>query len=400
MGQRMTLTDGLHLTATVEAARGFTAERVGNIPVSGLVALLEVANSTGAVDLASGVPGWPLPPSAMIDAACEALRTGSHQYEHPNGNAELRASIAASLSTPADPDTEITITVGSSEALCVSMLSTVNPGDEVIVLEPFYENFLSAIAAAGGRPRFVRLRAPEWRWDSVELAAAFNGRTRAIMLNSPSNPTGHVLDAGELTEVAELCQRWGVTAVSDEVYSSYIFDNRSHVSVADVPGLRERSIAIGSLSKSHAVSGWRLGHLRAPAEISAVLRRVHVATSCGTAGPLQRAASRAGVLGRSSWGHGQEMQELRDRAVAIFSSVGLRCTPPEGGCYVFADIRPCTGDDCESFVRRLVTELGVLIVPGRFFFEHQNRDSGFVRIAFNKPKATLETAAQRLLQGG
>ncbi|MGH3589577.1 MAG: pyridoxal phosphate-dependent aminotransferase [Pseudonocardiaceae bacterium] len=385
------------MTTAVNAARGFAAERVRNIPVSGLVELLDAARSMGAVDMASGVPGWPMPPPPMIEAAREELRTGSHQYEHPNGNVELRTQIAASLSTPANPDTEITITVGGSEALCVSMLSAVNPGDEVIVLEPFYENFLSAIATAGGQPRFVRLRAPEWRWDSAELAASFNTRTRAIVLNSPSNPTGHVLSEGELSELAVMCQRWNVTVVSDEVYSPYIFDERTHVSVADVPGLRERAITIGSLSKSHAVSGWRLGHLRAPAEITAVLRRVHVATSCGTAGPLQRAAARSGVLG-SAWGSGRELQDLRDRTVSVFSSFGLGCLTPEGGCYVFADIRPCTADDCNSFVRRMLTERGVLIVPGRFFFEDQNSDSGFVRIAFNKPRTTLELAARRLLQ--
>lgn len=383
------------MTATI-----FGAARVHAIPSGGLVELLAIGQSLGAVDLATGIPGSPDTPRPLIEAAVTELRTGSNQYEHPNGHPALRRRIAESLASEADPDTEITVTVGASEALCVALLSTVDPGDEVILLEPFYENFLTAVAVAGGIPKYVRLRSPDWRWDSAELAAAFGPRTRAIVLNSPSNPTGKVLGYEELAELAELCERWNVTVVSDEVYSSYVYDGRKHVSVADVPGLRERSIVLGSLSKSHALSGWRLGFLRAPAPITSALRRVHIATSCGTAGPFQRAAAAAHEFDLSIWRPIEQMQRQRDDVVAMFTAAGFGCVPPEGGCYLFADITGVTTEDCATFAERTVTERGLLLSPGRFFFEDHNGDSGRVRIAFNKTPETLAAARQRLSDPG
>ena len=372
------------------------ASRVAAVPEGGLVELLQLGQSIGAVDLAAGVPSWPSTPRELIEAACDVLRTGTNQYENPAGNLALRTALAGSLATPPDPVTELTVTCGGSEALCDALLATVDPGDEVVVVEPFYENFLSAIALAGGVPRFVRRRAPDWRWDRADLAAAFGPLTRAITLNSPCNPTGRVLDAQELAEVAELAERWNATVISDEVYAAYVFDGRAHLSVADVPELRERSIVIGSLSKSHAISGWRLGYLRAPAGVTAALRRVHMATTVGTAGPFQQAVAAADLVRRDRWDPRPGMQQRRDTAVDIFTEVGLRCPPPEGGCYVFADITAVDDAGCSSYARRLLDEHGVLIAPGRLFFADQAEPSRFVRIAFNKTLDVLAAAAQRL----
>ncbi len=381
---------------------GFAAAaRVGQLPRGGLVALLREARSRGdVIDLAVGTPSAPPTPGELIEEACIAVRSGANQYEDPAGNRELRAQIARSLGTVANPDTEITITVGASEALAVALLTTVDPGDEVIVLEPFYENFLGAVALAGGQPRFVRMHPPGWRFEQRELAAAFGPRTRAIIVNTPANPTGRMLDRGEFAAIAELCERWNVTVISDEVYAALTFDGRVHISAAAVPGLADRSIVIGSLSKSHAVSGWRLGFLRAGPQRTRALREVHVATTSGAPAPLQRAAAMAGVLEPGVWDPAPQLQDLRDRAVEIFSGIGLTCPPCEGACYLMAGIGPVTDEESGTYVRELVDQAGVLVVPGTFFFADQRYGAHFVRIAFNRPRETIDAAGRRMTRQG
>ncbi|GAA1937060.1 methionine aminotransferase [Amycolatopsis minnesotensis] len=348
------------------------------------------------MDLATGTPAAPLPADEAIEAACAALRAGVNQYENPSGNSLLRARIADSLRPVADPDTEITVTVGATEAMLVALLSTVDPGDEVIVPEPYYDNFLGAIALTGARPRFVRLHAPEWRFDPAELAAAFGPRTRAMILNTPHNPTGRVFGHAELDQLAELCTRWNVTLVSDEVYSAYTFDGRRHLSVAEVPGLADRSIVVGSLSKSHALSGWRIGFLRAAAAHTSVLRQVHISTTGGTAAPLQRAVLESGILAEGAWRPAPQLQRLRDRVLETFTGVGLACGRPEGGCYLMADIRPVTSGDCDSYVKLLLDHAGVLIAPGTLLYHDRPAGEHFVRIAFNKAAEIVEDAARRI----
>ncbi len=198
------------------------AARVGKLARSGLFKLLSEGHGEKVVDLALGVPGAPATPPRLIETACAALREGINQYEVPDGNLELRRRIAAALPTPTDPLTELTVTVGASEALSAAVLATVNPGDEVIVFEPFYENFLSAIALAGGVPRPVRVHAPDWRYDPAELRASFGPRTTAIVLCTPNNPTGHMLTPQEFAEIAELCERWNAVVISDEIYAGYV----------------------------------------------------------------------------------------------------------------------------------------------------------------------------------
>ncbi len=373
--------------------RGLTAHRLSGFARSGLTGLLKEAMLRDAVDLALGTPGTPTPP-VMIEAAQAALVAGKNQYEILDGNVELRRWIASTLKAPTDPLTELTITVGATEALAVALLSTVDPGDEVIVCEPFYENFISAIALAGGVPRFVPVHPPEWRWDREALEAAFGPKTRAVVLNSPNNPTGRVLNRSELTEVAALCERWDATLISDEVYASYVYDGREHVSAAELPGVR--SVVIGSLSKSHAVSGWRLGYMRAGAELSEVLRRVHIVITGGTAAPLQEAAARAAALEPGIASPEDDLHAQRDRAVAIFEALGADCLAPEGGCYLMVDIRPITREDGETFAYQLLDQTGVLVSPGRFFYADEGAGSEFVRVAFNRPLALLDDADRRL----
>jgi N-succinyldiaminopimelate aminotransferase len=374
---------------------GHVAERAANLPGSELARLLVAAGELDIVNLAVGTPQFPLTPQPAMDAVLAAMRAGRNQYEAPEGAPELRERIARALTTPAHTD-EITITSGATEGLCVALQSLVDPGDEVIVLEPFYENFLGAITLAGGVARFVPCHPPDWDFDRSGLRAAFGPRTRAVLLNTPNNPTGRLLRPDELHDIAALCEQWNVTVVSDEAYAGLVFDGAQHLSAADLPALRDRAIVVGSLSKSHAVSGWRLGYLRAPAARTAVLRRVHEATTNGTAAPLQAALGETGLLDGWARAQAHELGRLRDQTVRIFARLGIRFGPIEGGCFALGRIDAATTEDSATFSARLARERGVLLAPGRPFFRDRERADQYVRIAFNRPWSVLEQTEQRL----
>ena len=383
--------------ANSPAERSVISQRSAGVADSGLAEVFMLALSLDAVDLAIGTPGHPEASADMIEEAARAMRAGHNQYEHPMGDARLRRRIAESLSAATDPDTEITVTAGATEALYIALLASVDPGDEVVLFTPGFDQFAAAIKLVGAVPRYVSLQAPEWRFDPADLAAAFGPRTRAVLLNTPSNPTGRVLTREELDVIAELCEKWNVTAICDEVYSSFVFDGRRHVSVADVPGLAERSVVVGSLSKSHAVSGWRLGFLRADRVRTNAFRRVHALTTLGTAAPLQVAA------GRVEWADQREasaqMARRRDLAQDIFSRLGMKFAPAEGGCFLFADISPITAGRTDSltFVRELLDRSGVLLTPGFPFFASPDLGAQYVRVAFNRRTETLLEAERRLM---
>lgn len=380
-------------TRSEKRPHGLGAERVRDLPKTSLMTLLRDGMDAAEVDLATGTPWAPRPSEALVEAACDALRSGVHQYLDPAGDIELRTQIGQRLRTPAEAS-EITVTTGATEAVSVALLATINPGDEVVLFEPFFDNFLGAIAMCGGRPRLVRMRSPDWSLDRGELVKAFGPRTKAILLNSPNNPTGKILDKDELAEISALCAKWNVTVISDEVYSAYVFDGRAHLSAADVPELRERSIVVGSFSKSHAISGWRLGFLRAPGHYTTTLREVHIAMTGGAAAPLQRAVAASGIIEAGFWDPSRELQELRDLTVSIFTRAGLICPKPEGGCYIFADLRALTEDDCETYAKALARDTGVLTAPGSLFFRDSAAGRRFVRIAFNRPRELLENVAR------
>jgi N-succinyldiaminopimelate aminotransferase len=372
------------------------ARRVGELARSGLFRLLAEGGGQQVVDLALGVPGAPHTPPDLVELACAALREGVNQYELPDGNLALRQRIAAELPVATDPLTELTITVGASEGLTSAILATVDPGDEIIVFEPYYENFISAIALAGGVPRLVPVRAPDWRFDVAELRAAFGPRTKAVLVCTPNNPTGHVLTHPEFTEIAELCQRWNAVVISDEIYSTYVFGGNRHVSAVEVPALRDRSVVLGSLSKSHAVSGWRIGYLRACAALTQPIRQVHQAVCGGAAAPFQEAAARAAAARPGFLRPLADLGAQRDMVVSMFDELGFRCIPPDGGCYTMADIRPFTDEDCESLALRLVRDAGVMVTPGNFFYAAEAEGAHLVRIAFNRQLSVLDEVRRRL----
>ncbi|MGY5035983.1 pyridoxal phosphate-dependent aminotransferase [Streptomyces sp. 900116325] len=382
--------------------RPAVSARAGRIPKGNLAELFVLARSRGAIDLAVGTPEAPETPRPLVEEAVRALRSGANQYEFPQGGANVRRAIAASFATPADPDTELTITVGGTEALCVALFSLVDPGDEVILLDPYYENFLGAVELAGARPWFVQMREPgpddpDWRLDPEELAAAFGPATRAIVLNTPANPTGQTLTIEELELIAELCERWDVTVIADEVYSRLVFDDRPHLSVTDVPALRDRSVVVGSLSKSHAISGWRLGFLRARPELTTVFRRVHEITTNGAAAPLQLAAGLTDLFDAGTLTAAKELSQARDETADILTRMGLTFRMPQGGCFILADIRGATDEDCRAYVRRVLDRSSVLLAPGTPFFADEERGRNYVRVAFNRTPETLAAARSRLL---
>ncbi|GGP76009.1 pyridoxal phosphate-dependent aminotransferase [Saccharothrix coeruleofusca] len=379
----------------MDGVAGHTAQRARGLRDSELAKLLRSSRSD-VVNLAVGTPQFPETPGTAVGAAITALKTGRNQYELPLGEQALRERIASSLNSPADPSTEITVTAGATEGLCVALQSLVDPGDEVVVFEPFYENFLGTIALAGGVPRFVPLHEPDWHYDPADLRAAFGPRTRAVLLNSPSNPTGRALRYEELAEIAELCERWNAVAVSDEAYAGLVFGARRHLSAADVPGLRQRSIVVGSLSKSHAISGWRLGYLRAEAERTSILRRIHEVTTNGTAAPLQAAIGSVGLQPDWAARQAEALACLKDTAVALFERFGVGFETIEGGCFAFGRIDALTTEDSTAFCERLLRDFGILLAPGRPFFHNRARGDRYVRIAFNRPPAVWREVEARL----
>lgn len=376
------------------------SRRAAALKGSALAELVVLARQVGAVDLAAGVPAYPDTPGPLVDEAVSALRGGCNQYEDPRGNERLRERIARGLPAPADSETEITITIGGTEGLCVAVLASIDPGDEVVLLEPFYEGFAGAVLLAGGVPRVVRLQPPDWRWDSSELAAAFGPRTRAVLLNSPANPTGRAFGHDELAEFAVHADRWNTTVISDEVYADIVFDGRPRLTVANVPGLAERSIVIGSLSKSLAISGWRLGFLRADAARTQVLRRVHEVTTQGAASPFQRAVARYDGPADPRQSPALGLQERRDRLQRTLRNFGWDFHPSEGGCFLLADTHAEGDLTSDEYCKRLLRERSVLVVPGTPFFADPIRARRYVRVAFNRTFATLEAAAKNLLTQG
>jgi N-succinyldiaminopimelate aminotransferase len=377
--------------------RARVSTRTAALAGNSLTDLFVLARRRQAIDLAVGTPGYPTTSGSMVDEATAAMRAGRNQYEHPAGEVVLRQHIAELLGDGADPATEITVTAGGTEALYLALMATVDPGDEVVLFSPGYEQLAAAAALVGAKLKFVPLHAPEWRYDPAELAAAFSPKTRAVLINTPSNPTGRVLSRTELEEIGELCDRYDATVICDEVYRSFAFDGRPHVSVTDIPAFADRNIVIGSFSKSHAVSGWRLGFLRSDPERSQAMRKVHELTTNGTAAPLQAAAAKA-AQSVDLVEAGRQMNARRDLAQDSFSRMGMKFAPVEGGCFLFADISPLTGgrEDCSAFAYRLLDEAGVLVAPGKPFFADPAQGENYVRIAFNRQADVLREAERRI----
>jgi aminotransferase len=354
----------------------------------------------GAVNLAQGMPDFAAP-AELKAAACRAIEADLNQYAITWGAANLRQAVAEHaawhLGLSVDPETEITVTCGSTEAMLVALLSLINPGDEVILSQPFYENYWPDCMIAGATPRFVPLRPPGWTFDPDELAAAFNDRTKAIILCNPNNPTGTVFSHADLEVIAAQCRSWDVIAITDEIYEHIIYDGLRHVALAGLDGMRERSVTISGMSKTYAVTGWRVGTMIAPPRLTHTFRQVHDFVSIGAAAPLQEAGAFAYRMPRPYYDRlAADYQARRDRLCSALIEVGFDLEPPRGAYYVMANIEAFAATDDVAFTRSLVRELGVATVPGSSFFHDKALGRQFIRFCFCKRDETLDEAIARL----
>jgi aminotransferase len=368
-----------------------------------------LAHQHDAVNLAQGFPDFPAP-AAVKQAAIDAIAQDINQYAVTWGARPLRQAIAADVlrhsGRAIDPDREVTVCCGSTETMMATLLAIVDPGDEVIVFEPFYENYGPDAILSGATPRFVRLREPEaggdWRLDLEELAAAFSNRTRAIIINTPNNPTGKVFTRDELTEIARLCQQWGALAVTDEIYDHIVYDGASHIPMASLPGMADRTVTINSVSKTFSVTGWRVGWTIGPADVTGAIRKVHDFLTVGAAAPLQAASAVALSLPDSYYRElASTYRVRRDRLMGILQKAGFVCYEPRGAYYIMTDIARFGFPDDVAFARHLVTDVGVAAVPGSSFYRDPATGRTKLRFCFCKKDETLAAAETRLaaLQG-
>jgi aminotransferase len=359
----------------------------------------------GAVNLAQGFPDFPAP-AEIKRAAQEAIAADINQYAITWGAKSLRDAIAEKFArtqgVAIDPEREITVCCGSTEAMMSAMLAVINPGDEAVIFEPFYENYGPDAILSGAAPRFVKLRAPEqgsdeWTFEREELAAAFGPRTKAIIVNTPNNPTGKVFRRDELEFIRDLCVKWNALAITDEIYEHILYDGAAHVSIAALDGMRGRTITINGLSKTYSVTGWRVGWCIAAPEITAAIRKVHDFLTVGAAAPLQEAGAAALSLQESYYQQlAARYRERRDLALAMLEEAGFRCFRPHGAYYVMTDISSFGFADDVTFARHLVQKIGVAAVPGSSFYSNPADGRQQVRFAFCKTQQTLSAAAERL----
>ncbi len=354
----------------------------------------------GAVNLSQGFPDFPAP-AEIKRAAQEAIAADINQYAITWGAKSFRNAIAEKFQrtqgVAPDPETEITVCCGSTEAMISSMMAIINPGDEVVVFEPFYENYGPDAILSGATPRFVKLRPPDWTFDPAELAAVFGPATKAIILNTPNNPTGHVFERAELECIRDLCQRWNAFAITDEIYEHMVYDGARHISLATLDGMRDRTITINALSKTYSVTGWRVGWAIAPPDVTAAIRKVHDFLTVGAAAPLQEAGTVAMQFPPSYYETlGREYAARRDRMIGILTGAGFRCFKPRGAYYIMTDISAFGFPDDVAFAHYLVKEIGVACVPGSSFYRHPVDGRTHVRFTFCKTEKTFQAAAERL----
>ena len=362
--------------------------------------MTRLANQHGAVNLSQGFPDFAAPEEIKA-AAARAVAADINQYAITWGAKSLRDALVAKqqrfTGLSFDPEREVTVCCGATECMASVMLALVDPGDEVIVFEPFYENYGPDAILSGAVPRFVRLREPEWSFDAAELAAAFNTKTRAIVVNTPNNPTGKVFSRVEMEQIAALCRKWDVVCVTDEIYEHILYDGAEHVSMAALDGMRERTVTISGLSKTWSVTGWRIGWCLAPPELTNAIRKVHDFLTVGAPAPLQEAAATALAMPQDYFRRlADSYRERREFLVPVLQRAGFKPFPPRGAYYVMTDISEFGFPDDVAFARWLVAEGGVAAVPGSSFYSDPAAGSQRLRFHFARKRETLEAAAERL----
>jgi aspartate/methionine/tyrosine aminotransferase len=361
--------------------------------------MTRLANQHGAINLAQGFPDFPAP-ELLKEAAARAIRDNVNQYAITWGARRLREALAKKYSDwyglTVDPEAEITVTCGATEAMAATLMAIVDPGDEVIVFEPFYENYGPDAILCDARPVFVS-QAPGQALDLEQLAAAFTERTRAIVVNTPANPTGRVLTMSELEGIARLCERYNAWAVTDEIYEHILYEGK-HIPLATLPGMRERTVTISGASKTFSITGWRIGTIMAPVRVTDAIRKVHDFLTVGAPAPLQEALAVAmETLGREYYeGLAADYRRRREVLWNGLNRAGFKSIRPEGAYYILCDFSALSDLSDTEFARQLVVEKGVASVPGSSFFSRPELGRHLVRFAFCKTDSVLEAAARKL----
>jgi len=390
--------------------KNFLSDKVGQFTESVIRDMTRQAMLYGAVNLAQGFPDFPAPAEIKL-AAQEAIAANVNQYAITWGAKKLRDAIARQMGVwqeiSVDPEKEITVCCGSTEAMISTLLAICNAGDEVIIFEPFYENYGPDSVLSGARPRFVKLRPPstpngEWTFDERELRRAFEGRTsksqvKAIIVNTPNNPTGKVFTRKELELIRDLCVEFNVLAITDEIYEHILYDGAEHISMASLDGMRDRTVTINGMSKTYSVTGWRVGWAVAPERITNAIRKVHDFLTVGAPAPLQDAGAVALSLPQEYYKKLAEGYRVRRaRLIPALTTAGFKCFLPRGAYYVMTDISAFGFANDVEFTRYLVQEIGVAPVPGSSFYRDPRDGARQVRFAFCKKPETLDAAAGKL----
>jgi len=383
-------------TATRER---FRSRRIARFTESVIREMTRQAMRRGAINLAQGFPDFPAP-EGLKRAAAEAIDADINQYAITWGAKPFRNAIAdkyrRTYQLEFDPEREITVCCGATEGMIASLMAILDPGDEVVLFEPFYENYNPDTQLCGAVSRYVTLHAPDWSFDPDELRAAFTPRTKAIILNTPNNPTGKVFTRQELESIADLCREFDALAITDEIYEHILYDGAVHVPIISLPGMRERSVLVNSMSKTYSVTGWRVGWVLAPPDLTDSIRKVHDFLTVGAASPLQQAGVYALSQGASYYGHlSGEYSARRDHIVTSLQSAGFRCFVPRGAYYVMTDVSGFGFPSDTAFVTHMIEQIGLAAVPGSSFYSGGGGRQQ-VRFCFCKKHETLDLARQQL----
>jgi len=376
------------------------SKKAGLFSESVIREMTRLCNVYNGINLSQGFPDFSAPPE-MKEAACKAIQDDVNQYAITWGSKNLRNAITEKCARyngmQIDPEKNITVCCGATEAMISSILATIDPGEEIIVFEPFYENYGPDGILSGAIPRFISFHEPDWTFDFEELESLFNNRTRAIILNTPNNPTGKVFSREEFKFIARLCQKWDVLAITDEIYEHMVYDGHQHINMATLDGMADRTITINAASKTYSVTGWRVGYAIASETLTSAIRKVHDFLTVGAPHPLQDAVAVGMRFGDSYYTKlASDYLERRNFLLQALEDAGFRCYKPYGAYYIMTDISEFGFPDDTTFARKLIQDVGIAVVPGSSFYH--NAEDGFrkVRFAFCKKMETLHRAAERL----